>query len=282
MASESAPSPTQSAAPGCTGAATIYNTSGLVVPFRNLCGKDISAPADFPDPFVEESFASCLARCVQTKPLCYGFDFRPLYSGEYNCWLKNAEFDERTAVSRDFVADAAMLSPDLLGNMADECKELGLLGCFEKYGGWRKDQVPSSSSVASSASSGVSSASSAVSSMTSSTAATSNTADESKSGLSTGASAGIGVGVGVVVLGALLFGVVFLLRRKQRARSANASYGAVEVGSGENPTGYGHGREKSAAPTELYAQHNYQQAAELDGAGPPAPPAQPVESGVNK
>jgi hypothetical protein len=269
MASELAPSSTMEPAAGCTGAATIYNSSGLVVPFQNLCGKDISAPADFPEAFVEASFADCLARCVETKPLCYGFDFRPLGSGETNCWLKNITFDERTAVSRDFVADAAMLSSDFLGSMADECKELGLMGCFEKNGGWRKNPTTTSSN------SGASSASSAMSSMTSSTAASSSTTAAPKSGLSTGASAGIGVGVGVVVLGAVVFGVTFLLRkRKQRARNVSASGGAVEVGPGEISTGHGYVREKSAVPTELYAQHNYHHAAELEGAGPQTQSAQ--------
>jgi hypothetical protein len=277
MTSQAPPLPsstTQEAAPGCTGAVTVYNSSGLVVPFKNLCGKDISAPVDFMEPYFEASFADCMARCVEKKPLCYGFDFRPLGSAETNCWLKNAAFDERTAVSRDFVSDAAMLGPDVLRSVADECKESGLLGCFQKNGGWKQDPTAGTTSL----SSAVSSASSSVSMITSSTTATSSTVPVSKDGLSTGASAGIGVGVGLVVLGAVLVGILFLLRRrKQKAR--NISGGAVEAGPGESATGYKYVQEKSVAPAELYAQPSYHDAIELES---PGSQAQPVVSGVAK
>jgi hypothetical protein len=254
---------------------TVYNSSGLVAPFNNLCGKDISAPVDFPESYLEVSFADCMARCVEKKPLCYGFDFRPLGSGATNCWLMADAFDERTAVSRDFVADAAMLGPDLLGSMANECKELGLLGCFQKNGGWKQDPTAGMTSL----SSAVPSASSSVSMTTSSTTATSSTAPVSKDGLSAGASAGIGVGVGLVVLGAVLVGILFLLRRRRKQKARNISGGAVEAGPGENATGYKYAQEKSVAPAELYAQQSCHDAVELES---PGFQAQPVESGVAK
>jgi hypothetical protein len=94
----------------------------------------------------------------------------------------------------------------------------------------------------------------------------------SSNGLSTGASVGIGVGVGVVVLGAVVVGLLFFLRRrKRRAPNTNTD--------GTFPVGHVHAPEKSAAPTEMYAQHNYHHTAELES---PGFHAQPVQGGVTK
>jgi hypothetical protein len=80
------------------------------------------------------------------------------------------------------------------------------------------------------------------------------------------------------VLGAVLVGILFLLRRrKQKAR--NISGGAVEAGPEESATGYKYAQEKSVAPAELYAQPSYHDAVELES---PGSQAQPVASGVAK
>lgn len=126
----------QSDSDRCVGnTTTTYHDFNLTVPFQNLCGKDIGAKVDFEDPTFEETWSDCMGRCVKKEPLCYGFDFRPLGATDYeNCWLMNATFDAATAVYPGFVIDAAMLAPDLVEGLDDDCRRLGLRGCFLKNG----------------------------------------------------------------------------------------------------------------------------------------------------
>ncbi|KAJ8112704.1 hypothetical protein OPT61_g4989 [Boeremia exigua] len=119
---------------GCHGDTSIYNSNGLVVPFKNLCGKDIMKPVDFLDPTNERTWSDCLDRCVMKAPLCYGFDFTPYGTTAFSCWLMNATFSESDAIAQTRTVDAAMLSPEFLNSMSSDCKTLGLQGCFKKNG----------------------------------------------------------------------------------------------------------------------------------------------------
>lgn len=192
------------------GATSTYNESGLIVPFDNLCGRDIEASLDFfASP--EQRRSDCLDRCVKQAPLCYGFDYTPyVSSSQANCWLMNGTFLASNATERGFVADAAMLNPNFLNQLPENCKTLGLRGCFERNGqlnfstsNLATPTAPTSTSEAST------------------TAALSTVRDQQHASgtLSTGAKAGIGAGVGLVALIAMLCGILFVLRRVKRYRA---------------------------------------------------------------
>lgn len=197
---------------GCTGNSSTYNDAGLVVPFQNLCGKDIGAVVDFLDPTDEQTWYDCMTRCVKKEPLCYGYDFRPFGDVNKNCWLMNATFDADTAVYPGYVVDAAMLGPDLLNELSDDCLTLGLWGCFLKNGGIQNETTSTSP------------AASSTTSVTSTPSASSitNAAPSKSNGLSAGAKGGIVAGivaVTVMLVGSLVAFVV-VRKRKQRVRHA--------------------------------------------------------------
>ncbi|CAI6336769.1 unnamed protein product [Periconia digitata] len=227
-----------SAQSGCEGNTSTYNKDGLVVPFKNLCGRDITAQVDFSDPTNELDWSACLDRCVGKAPLCYGFDFTPPGTASFSCWLMNSTFPEDSAVSKPYVVDAAMLDANLLSQISDDCMQLGLLGCYKKNQqlGTSTSASTTTSTPRSSESTTTFTPSSSVPTITSilssaggqpttvimtvvttGVANTGSPAPESpKYGLSTSAKAGIGGGIGGAVLVGLIAGGIFFLKRRKR------------------------------------------------------------------
>jgi|SRR5690242_20735595 len=118
----------------------MYNQNGLVVAFKNLCGKDIQKPVDYADATTEEKCFSCLESCVKKVPLWYGFDYTPFVGyrdstvSKTNCWLKNLTFEESDASAQSFAADAAMLSPVVVAELSKNSLLMGRRSCFERNG----------------------------------------------------------------------------------------------------------------------------------------------------
>ncbi len=206
----------------CQGDTSTYDQNGLIVPFKNLCGKDIQKDIDFSGATTEEKWSDCLESCVKKVPLCYGFDYTPFvgYSdgkvSRHDCWLKNATFSENDASFQNFVVDAAMLSRDYVAGLFNDCKTLGLRRCFEQNGriGSTHPSLRMSSTAIEKSSS--SSALSAPTAEPSGVAVTNGGVAE----LSTGAKAGIGAGSGVLTLMAIVFCIVCVLRRQKRRRNS--------------------------------------------------------------
>lgn len=228
------------------GATSTYNQSGLIVPFNNLCGRDIEAALDFfASP--EQRRSDCLDRCVRQVPLCYGFDYGPyVSSSQNNCWLMNGTFPASNATNRNFVADAAMLSPDFLARLPQNCRTLGLRGCFEQNG---QLDFSTSSSAAPTASSSTQRLSATTTPTETPTGSVQRPGD-SGGGLSTGAKAGIGAGIGLAALIAILSGLLFVLKRLKRRRA-----GAVtQVPSTEaQQTGHGDTYSQHKGESHIYA-----------------------------
>lgn len=234
--------PLVAAAQGCRGDASIYTQNGLVVPFKNLCGKDIQKKVDFLDPTDERTWSDCLDRCVTKKPLCYGFDFTPYGTTANSCWLMNATFLESDAVTQTYTVDAAMLSQGFLDGLSSDCTTLGLEGCFKKNGQLGVSSRPEQTTIATgqtstqpnlvtpatiATSTAITDTDGRVSTivlttvtMVSTAAAT--PASDSKQ-LSTGATAGIGAGAGAVALIIVLVLAVCILKRRKRAQSNDSS-----------------------------------------------------------
>ena len=190
------------------GATSTYNLGELIIPFDNLCGRDIDAALEYYWS-AEQRRSDCIDRCVKHVPLCYGFDYTPyVSSSSSNCWLLNGSFPASSAVVRNYVADAGMLNPDFLAKLPEDCKTKGLRGCLE--GG----SATPTAELSSSATSGIS--------MTT-TSLTGGDREETSGGLSTGAKAGIGAGIGLAALIAILCGVLFVLKRVKRKRTTAPS-----------------------------------------------------------
>ena len=117
------------------GELSFYNQSRLIIPFNNLCGKNITAALDY-GWTPEQRRSDCIDRCVKQAPLCYGFNYTPYIDPfQANCVLmKDLIPASNVTEAQGFVADAAKLDPDFLAQLPDDCKSLGLRGCFEKYG----------------------------------------------------------------------------------------------------------------------------------------------------
>lgn len=219
---------------GCEGDTSTYNQNGLIVSFENLCGKDITAQVDFLDPTNELTWSDCLDRCVEKEPLCYGFDFTPPGTASFSCWLMNATFPESSALTQSYPVDAAMLSPGVLSGLSDDCRTMGLLGCYQKNGQLgtgttttripsttTRQRLPTTSSVMTATTAVITGAGGGVTTIIMTVVAGSTSTASSgpiphDGGLSTGAKAGIGAGIGVVVLLAGIAGGVFLLKRRKR------------------------------------------------------------------
>ncbi|KAF2133616.1 hypothetical protein P153DRAFT_382045 [Dothidotthia symphoricarpi CBS 119687] len=203
----------------CQGATSTYNQSGLVVPFKNLCGKDIQARVDYLSPTDELSWSACLARCVESAPLCYGFDYTPHGLSTSNCWLMGAAFLESSALAQTYTVDAAMLGDDVLDGLSGDCLRLGLLGCYQKgvrIGLGTSTSTPTSATSATTT--GLSRDSTGTSISTASASASPSPSPEGSSGPSTGTKAGIGAGVGgAVILACIVLGFVISKCRKSKA-----------------------------------------------------------------
>jgi hypothetical protein len=209
----------------CAGDTSSYPLNGLIIPFKNLCGKDISAAVDFLDPTWETSFGDCMRKCVEKKPLCYGFDYN-LGPMQANCWLMNASFPESaTTEALNPRVDAAMLSSEILSGLSEDCKSLGLKGCWSKNGALaaasstaRTSTSTSTLRVVAAATTGLVTSSSGVTTTTapSTTPGTGTPPPVPSNGLSTGAKAGIGAGVGAAALLFIGLAVIVLLKRRRK------------------------------------------------------------------
>jgi hypothetical protein len=199
------------------GATSTYNLGELIIPFDNLCGRDIGAALDYYSS-AEQRRSDCIDRCVKQAPLCYGFDYTPYVSStSNNCWLMNGSFSTSSAKVQNYVVDAGMLNPDFLAKLPEDCKTKGLRGCLE--GGL----ATPTASLSSSATSGVSTTS----------PSTGGDRQETSGGLSTGAKAGIGAGVGLAALIAILCGVLFILERVKRKRATAPSAMVQQSNTGD-------------------------------------------------
>jgi hypothetical protein len=223
----------------CSGPTIYYNESSLTIPFKNLCGKDISAGYDFPDPSIEPSRAYCLMRCVQKAPLCYGFDFRTPDGTGPNCYLMQAKFSESSAVYIGVNFSAGMLDAGVADGLAADCYKLGLFGCWKKNGQISESGGTSTSSVMVSTriSMSLTATTSSVTGSSSNTASTSLPPLPS-GGLSTGAKAGIGAGVGAAALLVIIGLVVFILMR--RKRNTQPVFDAAPPCTSDKNHGYAH------------------------------------------
>lgn len=243
------------------GATSTYNQDGIVITFNNLCGKDVEAPLDYfrsPEP----RRSDCIDRCVKQGPLCYGFDYTPyVSSSQNNCYLLNGTFEASNATYRNFVADAAMLDPDLVAKLPQSCRRLSLRDCFEQ----NSQLFPSASSSA---------LPTASSSPTTTAAQTGSEQTAGNSGgLSTGAKAGIGAGVGLVALIAILSGILIILRRVKHKRAASNS--AALPGEGQE-TNYRSAYPQQEGKSQIYAH------TETNSSGLAAPTGTGPASGVEQ
>jgi hypothetical protein len=203
------------------GDTSTYDQNGLVISFKNLCGKDIEAPLDYSSS-PEPKRSDCINRCVEQAPLCYGFDYTPyVSSSQNNCYLMNGTFEASNATYRNFVADAAMLDPNLVVRLPQSCQRLSLRDCFEQNS-QPASNASSSAPAPSSSSTFLSGAT--TSAPTASSTGSGHTTGDSE-GLSTGAKAGIGAGIGLVALIAILSGILIVLKRVKRKRAAASSAG---------------------------------------------------------
>ena len=208
------------------GDTSTYNQNSLVVPFRNLCGKDVEASLDYFSSS-EPRRSDCIDRCVKQAPLCYGFDYTPYTSNsQNNCYLMNGTFKASNATYRNFVADAGMLDPNLAIKLPKSCQSLSLRECLEK----NAQLVPSASATSTSSSSSTSISTASTTSAPTAGSSNNEQATAGTGGLSTGAKAGIGAGIGLVALIAVLSGLLLLLRRvKRRRRGAQLPVLAAEA-----------------------------------------------------
>jgi hypothetical protein len=257
----------------CTGDTSSYPLNGLIIPFKNLCGKDISAPVDFLDPTWETSFGDCMRKCVEKKPLCYGFDYN-LGPMQANCWLMNASFPESaTTEALNPRVDAAMLSSEILSGLSEDCKSLGLKGCWSKNGALaaasstaRTSTSTSTQRIVAAATTGLVTSSSAVAT-TAAPSATPGTGTPprapSNNGLSTGAKAGIGAGVGVAALLFIGLAAIVLLKRR-RNKDMQEDTTQVNHVPEKKPMADYHPYPQSGT-TELSVQHGLYADAELEG-----------------
>jgi hypothetical protein len=200
------------------GDTSTYNQNSLVVPFKNLCGRDIEAFLDYLSSS-EPRRSDCIDRCVKQAPLCYGFDYTPYTSNsQNNCYLMNGTLKASNSTYRNFVADAGMLDSNLATKLPKSCQSLSLRECLEK----NAQLLPSASATSTSSSS----TSISTASTTSAPTADSTNSGQTAAGtvrLSTSAKAGIDAGIGLVALIVVLTGVLLLLRRvKRRRRAAQA------------------------------------------------------------
>ncbi|KAH7413582.1 hypothetical protein DE146DRAFT_638093 [Phaeosphaeria sp. MPI-PUGE-AT-0046c] len=249
------------AAADCVGDTATYNESGLVVPFKNLCNKDISASVDFSDPTNEPSRASCIRRCVQKAPLCYGLDYVEDGSSRFNCWLMAGYFTENQTTASGSV-NAAMLMPDFLSSLSGECIQLGIYDCWQKNG--RVGTVTASSTAVSSATTNTASSASAAPTTRPGGSTSTMPASSSDSSLSTGAKAGIGAGIGVVALMGIFAAVFFLLRHwKKRNMSPQVTHG-----NELHPTEKYAGRANFNGMSELPSHEMQHERAELESPEP--------------
>jgi hypothetical protein len=205
----------------CKGDTSSYPLNGLIIPFKNLCGKDISAPYDFLDSTWEASFGACMQKCVDKKPLCYGFDYN-LGPMQANCWLMNASFPESaTTEALNPRVDAAMLSSEVLDGLSADCKSLGLKECWSRNGALAASStartLTSTQQDVAAAATGTATSTTAVATTTASsvTSGTSTPPPVPSNGLSTGAKAGIGAGVGAAALVLIGIAVIVLLKRRK-------------------------------------------------------------------
>ncbi|CAI6336592.1 unnamed protein product [Periconia digitata] len=204
---------------GCTGTFSTFERDGYTISFRNLCGKDISAPVDFPNPYFASTWSTCLELCVNKQPLCYGFDYGvPVDSALANCWLMQSEFPESSAIENTNSVNAAMLTPDMLARLPADCTSLGLAQCFREMKSTSSSTTPSSSSTLStSVGTPMTVTTTVASTGTTNTSPAPPPPVSPKSGLSTGAKAGIGGGIGgAAVLGIIAAGGIFGLRRRRK------------------------------------------------------------------
>ena len=203
-----------------------YDQGGLVVHFDNLCGKDFENDTlDFARS-VEQLRSDCLERCVRWAPLCYGFDYGPYTDDKKtNCFLRNGFLPASNARMGDWRADSAMLNQDFLAQLPDDCKGLGLRGCFERYGRLGNDTAGSTTPTAT-----------LFSSPTSGVAAPSTVGNpqEASGGLSTGAKAGIGAGTGSAAIIAIVC-VVLVRKRIKRKRATVPCTTVQQSNTGDSP-----------------------------------------------
>lgn len=253
----------------CSGDTTSYPLNGVLIPFKNLCGKDIGAAVDFLDPTWENSFGDCMRKCVEKKTLCYRFDynFGPM---QFNCWLMNASFPESSAYSAlNPRVDAAMLSSDVLNGLSEDCKSLGLKECWSKNGALGTMRATTSSQrVIVAATTGTATGTSVVPALTltavAAPSATSGTdtpsSTPSSGGFSAGAKAGIGAGVGIGALVLLGLAALFLLKRRKSKPAQDDIPQTTDVS--EKPKVEYPPR---SGTNELHAQHGLYVDAELEG-----------------
>lgn len=189
----------------------------------------------------------------------------------------NSTFEASNATYRNFVADAAMLDPNFLAELPQNCQSLGLRGCFEQNGQFGSSTLSSATPTASSHSASTQDASTTIASTAIPTSSGEPTGGSG--GLSTGAKAGIGAGVGAIALIAVLSGMLFVLKRVKRNRAAvnpavpsaeaqQTSYGDIDPQHKVEPQTYAHIETNSpvlATSSPAEQASNVEQIHEIDG-----------------
>lgn len=204
------------------GETSTYNQNGLTVPFDNLCGRNITAALSY-GWTPEQRRSDCIDRCVKQAPLCYGFNYTPYIDPfQANCILMKDSVPASSVTDRGLVADAATLDPDFLAQLPDDCKTLGLRGCFEKYGHLGTGTADLATPTASSSSS-----------TTSTTAAPSTGSGD----LTREEKIGIGAGLGGATGSIAILCVVWFVRRCVKRKRATGSYNTVQQHGANAATG---------------------------------------------
>jgi len=257
------------------GDTSTYNQNSLVVPFDDLCGKDIEASLDYVSSS-EPRRSDCIDRCVKQAPLCYGFDYTPYTSNsQHNCYLMNGTFAASNVTYRNFVADAGMLDLNLGSKLPKSCQTFSLRDCLEM----NIQLVPSASATSTSSSSSASFPATSTTSAPTASSVNSEQITGGSRGLSIGAKAGIGAGVGLIALIAVLGGALLLLKRVKRKRAAanssvplaetqQASRGIVYPQNKVDAQTYAHmesGSPASVPPHPVKPASDVEQVHEIDG-----------------
>ena len=217
------------------GTTSTYNLGGLTVPFDNFCGENITAALSY-SWTSEQRRSDCIGRCVKKAPLCYGFNYSPYIDlFQANCILMKDSVPASNVTKGDLVADAATLNPEFIAQLPDDCKTLGLRGCFEKYGRLGTGTADLATSTASSSSS-----------TTSTTAAPSTGSGD----LTREEKIGIGAGLGGAAGSIAILCVVWFVRRCVKRKRATGSYNTVQQ-SNNGDTHQPHGADAATGGLEL-------------------------------
>jgi len=105
---------------GCTGNTTVYEKNNLNATFKNFCGDDIQAAVDMSNS-PQATWDDCLDACIESNPLCYGFDYGPFIDWtSSNCWLMGKTFPDDSPQPAEGIS-SCKLDTNSLPGLSDAC-----------------------------------------------------------------------------------------------------------------------------------------------------------------